>query len=526
MLSLKGIAINSSGTLLSRILGLFKNIIINFYYGLADTFWGAFQIINTFRVFVGEGAINNVLIPNYKKVKEDNKELLKYFVIRSFLFVFFLSFVFSLTLFILSYPISKIILPGFSESKIIETSESIKIMSFAVLLISLQSFLAAIQIAKHNRFLGFAFAPVVANVITITTIILLNHIGIFAVSWAVILGSLGMLLFQLIFFIPDIKKSENKLHIKKLFEIDDYTKKFVIGFFSITLLALITQLNGIVSRFFGSFFEGVVAATSNAFILIQAPIGMFSVAVSVVGLNALSEYISKNDINKFKDTASQGIKLLNLFIIPITVIMVVFSYDIVKAVYRDIPGIILGSEGKYSSYALRITQELFSIYTISTYFVSLNLILTRISFARRDTKTPLINSIINLSVNTLTNIIVFITLKNYLGIPLAFFLGNLISFIYILIVEYNNINDKKTILIESLKIILSSVVSSVFIYAIFNTILGILNLPNNYITSFVEVVLKLILSLTITILVIYKLRIKTFDDILSRILNHKKLNSN
>lgn len=523
MLSLKGIVVNSSGTLLSRVLGLFKNIIINFYYGLADTFWGAFQIINTFRVFVGEGAINNVLIPNYKKVKEDNEQLLSYFIIRCFLFVFFLSFVFSLALFIFSYPISNLILPGFSKTKIAETSEAIKIMSFAVLLISLQSFLAAIQIAKYNRFISFAYAPVIANVITIGAIILLNPIGIFAVSWAVILGSLGMLLFQLIFFIPDVKISKIKLNIKKLLEIDEYTKKFVVGFFSITLLALITQFNGIVSRFFGSFFEGVVAATSNAFILIQAPIGMFSVAVSVVGLNALSEHLSKNDIDKFKDTASQGIKLLNLFIIPLTVIMVVFSYDIVRAVYRDIPGIILGSEGKYSSYALRITQELFSIYAIATYFISLNLLLTRISFARRDTKTPLINSIINLLVNIITNITIFLTLKTYLGIPLAFFLGNLISFLYIFIVEYHNISGKKAILIESLKIAVASAVSSIFIYTIFNIFSSIPNLSNTYATSFIEVILKLSLSLLLTLLILHKLKTETLAYILSKAFKTKKI---
>lgn len=522
MLSLRGIVINSSGTLLSRLLGLFKNITINFYYGLADTFWGAFQIINTFRIFVGEGAINNILIPNYKTLKEQDDNLLKYFIIKIFLFVLLLSFIFSILLFIFSYPISKLILPGFSEDKIKETSESIKIMSFSILAISLQSLLAAIQIAKYNRFIGFAYAPVIANITTISLIFTLNYIGILSISWAVLLGSLGMVLFQFLFFIPEIKKPKTKLKIKEIFEIDEYTKKFIIGFFSITLLALITQINGIVSRFFGSFFEGVVAATSNAFILIQAPIGMFSVAISVVGLNALSEYISKNDIQKFRDTSSQGIRLLNLIIVPLTIIMVVFSYDIAKVVYKDIPGIILGSEGKYSSYALKITQELFSIYAIATYFVSLNSLLTRISFARRDTKIPLINSLVNLLVNTLSNIVVFLTLKTYLGIPFSFLLGNIASVIHILSIEYKNISQKKIILEEYLKITGASIVSSILVYFSFESVLNILNLKYTYLTSFILVILKLFLSLSITTALIYKLKVETFTDILSRILKSLK----
>lgn len=202
--------------------------------------------------------------------------------------------------------------------------------------------------------------------------------------------------------------------------------------------------------------------------------------------------------------------------------MVVFSYDIAKVVYKDIPGIILGSEGKYSSYALKITQELFSIYAIATYFVSLNSLLTRISFARRDTKIPLINSLVNLLVNTLSNIAVFLTLKTYLGIPFSFLLGNIASVIHILSIEYKNISQKKIILEEYLKITGASIVSSILVYFSFESVLNILNLKYTYLTSFILVILKLFLSLSITTALIYKLKVETFTDILSRILKSLK----
>jgi len=167
MFSIRGIFVNASGTFLSRILGLFKNITVNFFFGIVDAYWGAFQIVNTFRVFVGEGAINNAFIPLYKKVKEENKNLLKYFVIKSFLFVSLLSIVFSLLLFIFSKEITSLVMPGLSKEDFILASESTKIMSIVVLLISTQSFLAAIIISRENNFFTFAYAPVIANIITI-----------------------------------------------------------------------------------------------------------------------------------------------------------------------------------------------------------------------------------------------------------------------------------------------------------------------------------------------------------------------
>ncbi len=511
MLSLKSIFTNTLGTLLSKILGLFKNIFVNFYFGLIDTFWGAFQIVNTFRIFVGEGAINNILIPLYKRCENENKPFLKYFVAKSFLFISILSLLLTIALILLSYPLAKITLSGFSENKITETSNLISIMSVAVTLISLQSFLAAIQIAKYNSFIGFAFAPVVANILTIITIALLNYTGVYILSWSVVIGSLGMLLFQILFFIKDIKNIS--IPFKEIVNIDEYTKKFILGFFSLIALSLTIQLNGIVSRLFGSFFEGVVAAISNAYILIQAPIGMFTVAVSIVGLNTLSELYSKNDLTNFRKLSNESIKTLNLFIIPITIVFIVFGDDIVKAVYRDISGIILGSEGKYSQSALRLTQELFSIYAISTYFISLNSLLTKITFSRRKNIIPILNSIINLFLDVTINLIIFLTIRSYLGIPISFLIATIVSTLHIFIIENENIHNKKEIFIELLKISLATILTTLTIKILFNLI----TFKDTYITSIIITFIKVTLSLTLTITLCYILKIQSANTLVNRI---------
>lgn len=512
MLSIRNVFVNSIGTLFSRILGLFKNIIINFYFGLVDTFWGAFQIINTFRIFVGEGAINNVLIPNYKKVKEEKPEYLKFFVLKSFLFVSLISVILILILVSSSYYISKIALPGFSEDKIIESSWHINIMSSVVILISLQSFIATIQIAKRDNFIGFAYSPVVANIITILTIVLFHNTGVFVISWSVVAGAVGMLIFQTIFSLRDIGSVKIHLSLREIVRIDEYTKKFVLGFFSVIGLSLITQLNGIVSRFFGSFFEGVVAASTNAYIIIQVPIGIFSVAVSVVGLNALASYFSKKDTEGFLKLSSESIRLINFVIIPITIFSFIFSDEIIRLAYRDIPGIILGSEGKYNEQALKLTQDMFKSYSLSIYFLSISLLLVRISFSRGDTRTPVLSSIVGLIVNILANVFIFLIFRSPLGIPLSFLISSAVLAIYLTVVEYKNIGYKKVVLYEAIKLLIPSLVISLTIKYILNTFD-----VDSYILSFAITSVSIIVFVLLFLLTSYVIRIETFTNILKKV---------
>lgn len=516
MLSIRNVFVNSSGTLLSRILGLFKNIVINFYFGLVDTFWGAFQIINTFRIFVGEGSINNILIPNYKKVKEEKPEYLKYFVIKSFVFVSLVSLILVIILIFLSYYISKLVLPGFSEEEILESSLHIVIMSSVVMLISLQSFIAAIQIAKRNNFVGFAYSPVVANVITILVIVLFHSTGILVISWSVVAGTVGMLVFQLIFSIRDVSSARINLSLRELARIDEYTKKFMTGFFSVIGLSLITQLNGIVSRFFGSFFDGVVAASTNAYLIIQVPIGIFSVAVSVVGLNALSNYFSKKDMEGFQRTSSESIRIINFVIIPITIFSFIFSDEIIRLVYRDISGILLGSEGKYTEQALKLTQDLFKAYSLSIYFLSLSLLLVRISFSKGDTRTPVLSSIVGLIVNILANVSIFLVFRSPLGIPLSFLISSAVTTIYLTVVEYKNIGNKGVILYEATRVLVLSLILSLPIKYVLNIFTA-----SSYILSFIATSLSVLVFTSLFLTASYIIRIEIFTSTLKKLTRQK-----
>ena len=64
-------------TLISRISGYFRDILIAIFLGsgvIADAFFVAFRLPNTFRRLFAEGTFNAAFIPSYVSIKSESKE--------------------------------------------------------------------------------------------------------------------------------------------------------------------------------------------------------------------------------------------------------------------------------------------------------------------------------------------------------------------------------------------------------------------------------------------------------------------
>ena len=73
---LKAVGSFGSLTLLSRVLGYFRDILIAIFIGtssLADAFFVAFRLPNTFRRLFAEGTFNAAFIPIYTKLSMKNR---------------------------------------------------------------------------------------------------------------------------------------------------------------------------------------------------------------------------------------------------------------------------------------------------------------------------------------------------------------------------------------------------------------------------------------------------------------------
>ena len=143
-------------TIISRLLGYLRDILIAIFLGtglLADAFFVAFRIPNTFRRLFSEGTFNAAFVPSYasemvKGKKESNK-----FANDIFNFLFLGLFIITLFVQLFMPVFVSLIAPGFvGDIEKMEIAITLTRITFPFLLfICLASFFAAILNA-HNKF--------------------------------------------------------------------------------------------------------------------------------------------------------------------------------------------------------------------------------------------------------------------------------------------------------------------------------------------------------------------------------------
>ena len=162
-------------TIISRLLGYLRDILVAIFLGtsfLADAFFVAFRIPNTFRRLFSEGTFNAAFVPSYSSelIKGKNKSNKFATEVFNLLLLILLALVLLVQIFMPVFV--SLIAPGF-----IEDTEKMKLainltrITFPfLLLISLASFFSAI-LNSHNRFAEAAAAPIILNIILIAILL-------------------------------------------------------------------------------------------------------------------------------------------------------------------------------------------------------------------------------------------------------------------------------------------------------------------------------------------------------------------
>ena len=154
-------------TIISRILGYFRDILIAIFLGtglIADAFFVAFRIPNTFRRLFAEGTFNAAFVPSYTSELIKGKSKSKQFADQIFnlLFISLLFLVLIIEIFMPFFV--GLIAPGFvGDTQKIELAITLTRITFPFLLfVCLASFFSAI-LNSHNKFAAASAAPIILN---------------------------------------------------------------------------------------------------------------------------------------------------------------------------------------------------------------------------------------------------------------------------------------------------------------------------------------------------------------------------
>ena len=332
--------IKSTGTfsffvIISRILGYVRDFFIALFLGsgpLADAFFVAFRIPNTFRRLFSEGTFNAAFVPSYSSELIKGKNKAREFANSVFNLLVFSLLITTILIEIFMPGFVKIIAPGFIDDKEkMQLAINLTRITFPFLLfISLASFLSAI-LNSHNKFAAAAGAPIILNFLLILCLIFANKFGdtlVYYLSYTVSIAGLIQFIF-LVFFVRKFYLPNLNFKIKINKKINLFFKKLLPSIFA----SGVTQINVLIGTIIASFQASAVSYLYYADRIYQINLAIAGIAIGTVILPNLSKHVQSK--NKFKISEIQNKALeLSLFLsLPATFALIFASEEITSSLF-------------------------------------------------------------------------------------------------------------------------------------------------------------------------------------------------
>ena len=442
-------------TLVSRILGYLRDILIAFFVGtsfLADAFFVAFRLPNTFRRLFAEGSFNSAFVPQYSKLDVKKKSY-------NFANSIFNLLVFSLLLLICVAEIFMggvlyLISPGFlADDQKFELATSLSRITFPFLFfVSLSSFYSGILNSK-GKFAVAASAPIILNVMLIGSIYY-SYINkeeyVYHMSWAVSIA--GFLQLLMLYFYS------KKYFVPKLsfnFTISEEVKYFFRRLLPSIFSSGIMQINILVGTIIASFQASAVSYLYYADRIYQLPLAITGIAIATVILPTLSKAIFRKEEKSFF-LQNRSIELSLFLSAPAMVGILVATQPIISCLF---------GYGSFDQESIYQTSRALFIFGFGLPAFSLLKIYSSFYFARGDTKFPFKVSLLTVIINILISILFFV----YIGF-IAIALGTVIScwiaiLVYQVNLHQNNLHQfDKIFKIRISKIFVCSFIMSAILY--------------------------------------------------------------
>ena len=445
-------------TLVSRVLGYFRDILIAIFLGTgiyADAFFVAFRLPNTFRRLFAEGTFNAAFIPSYSDQKIKGKKLGKKFADEVFSLVSIFLIFLIIIIEIFTPFIVYVIAPGFYENleKFNIAVEFTRITFPFLLFVSLSSLLSGV-LNTNNKFAAAAAAPIILNIVLILSLFISFFYNLniakslsIGVTLAGILQLTILLIFTRRFYVPSIiivKKFNN--NIKNFF------KKLLPSVFS----SGITQINILIGTIIASFQSGAVSYLYYADRVYQINLAIAGIAIGTVALPSLAKSVRLKKRNLVDKLQTKSIELCLLLSLPAAIGLFVASEQIVNSLF---------GYGSFNKDDINNTSLALIFFSIGVPAFALIKVLSSFYFARNNTKLPFYISFITMLINIIISLS-FFKKYGFVIIPIATSLSTWFAvIIYFIFLNKNKIIFLKNIFTSNFfKITIATFLMTIFLY--------------------------------------------------------------
>ncbi len=420
----------------SRVLGLVREQIFAGLFGAGftyDAFVVAFRIPNLLRDLFGEGALSAAFVTVFSSYQAKRSEAETWQLASNVLtfFLVLLSLLVLMAIFFAGHIVTLLASDFVAVAgKVALTKTLTRIMLPFLIFISLSAVVMGMLNTKGKFFIP-ALASSFFNLGSIIfgggLALILPKFGcpaIVGMAFGTLIGGIMQLAVQLpalhragFRYRPHLNLKESGLHtILKLM-------------LPATIGLSATQINIFVNtNFAASCAEGSVSWLYYAFRLVQLPIGLFGVALSIAMLPILSKQAAKKEIAAMRETFVSSLTMVFALTLPATAGLMLLAVPVIRLIFEH---------GAFTAADTIATANTLIFYAVGLFAYSANKVLVPCFYALDKTRYPVIASFLAVGLNI---VVVSLTLERFQHIAIALSTScvMIVNFLFLLFVLYRS----------------------------------------------------------------------------------------
>jgi putative peptidoglycan lipid II flippase len=370
-------AIFSLATAFSRVLGLVREMVSAYFFGVAgkiNAFTVAFQIPNLVRALVADAALSGAFVPVFSDLLERGEKQ-RAWRVASTLFWLTLLVLGGLTaLFIVLAPL--LMRPFGEPGGDFDLAVGLSRVLFPIVVLLGVSGIVVGILNTYQHFALPALAPVAWNLVIVLGLVLGvprldgEDAELYLYAGSVVLATLAYLLIP----VPWLRRLDGRLTMVVDWR-DPAVRRVLVLMLPVTLTIGLINVNFVVDTFFASRFldpELAPTAIDKAFRLYMLPQGVFAVAVTTVLFPTLARFAARNDVAGLRRALDGGIRQIAFLLVPAALVSVVLADPIVRLIYE---------RGEFTADNTTIVADCLQAFSIGLVFNGWMLILNRSFYA-------------------------------------------------------------------------------------------------------------------------------------------------
>jgi len=402
---LKKFATVASGTLMSRVLGFAREMLMAAALGtgpVAEAFYAAFQFPNTFRRLFAEGAFNAAFVPLFaKEIEANGLDGAKRFSEEVFGVLFSVLIVLTLAM-ELAMPliVSTIVAPGYvGDAEKFDLTVLLATVMFPYLICMSLAAMMSGMLNSLRRYFAAAVAPVFLNIILVGVLGYAWYAGVdqrsigLGLAWGVLAAGIVQLAIVWI--------AVRHAGVTIGFRLPHFTpnvRRLLWLALPAAITGGITQINTLIGTAIASGQDKAVPALAQADRFYQLPLGVVGVAVAIVLLPELARALKAGNAVEAANLQNRSVEFTLFMTLPATAALLVMSEPIVRVLYE---------RGAFTAADTTLVANILAIFGLGLPAFVLIKAFTPGYFAREDTRTPMYFAAVSVAVNVAIAFAVF-----------------------------------------------------------------------------------------------------------------------